>query len=121
MIAADGAAMQIDPNAGVLLIIRKPRTELSHCVSRIEQSANFWRLRNLSWLPRQGINVRGRVQRSGIERRFMLNATVIVVLILALIGAIPTWPHSRRWGLYPTGGIGLVLAVVVALLFVGAM
>ncbi len=51
----------------------------------------------------------------------MLGYTLIVVLILALIGAVPTWPHSRRWGYYPTGGIGLILLAVVILLFVGVI
>jgi len=46
---------------------------------------------------------------------------LIVLLILALIAAVPTWPHSRRWGYYPTGGIGLALIVVVILLFTGVM
>jgi FtsH-binding integral membrane protein len=53
--------------------------------------------------------------------KIMLGYTLIVVLILALIGAVPTWPHSRRWGYYPTGGIGLILLAVVILLFVGVI
>jgi len=36
-----------------------------------------------------------------------------------LLGAIPTWPHSRNWGYYPSGGLGLVLAIVVVLLVLG--
>ena len=40
---------------------------------------------------------------------------LFIVLILALLGSLPTWPHSRSWGYYPSGGIGLV--VVVLLLF----
>jgi hypothetical protein len=49
----------------------------------------------------------------------MLAAVLIVFLILALIGAVPTWPHSKSWGYYPTGGIGLILAIVLVLLVVG--
>jgi hypothetical protein len=49
----------------------------------------------------------------------MLGMILIVLLILVLIGAIPTWPHSRSWGYYPTGGLGLVLLIVVELLFMG--
>jgi len=49
----------------------------------------------------------------------MLGIFLILILILALIGAIPTWPHSKSWGYYPTGGIGLILAVIVVLLFAG--
>jgi hypothetical protein len=49
----------------------------------------------------------------------MLGLALIVVLVLILIGAVPTWPHSKTWGYYPTGGVGLILAVVVMLLFMG--
>jgi hypothetical protein len=44
---------------------------------------------------------------------------LLVVLILALLGVIPTWPHSRQWGYYPSGGIGLVLVIVLVLLLAG--
>jgi hypothetical protein len=49
----------------------------------------------------------------------MLGTILIVVLILMLIGALPTWPHSRSWGYYPTGGIGLLVVIVVVLLLLG--
>jgi hypothetical protein len=49
----------------------------------------------------------------------MLGTILIVVLILVLIGVLPTWPHSRNWGYYPTGGIGVVLLILVILLFLG--
>jgi hypothetical protein len=51
----------------------------------------------------------------------MLAILLIVLLILALIGTVPTWPHSRNWGYYPSGGIGLALLVVVVLLFMGTI
>jgi hypothetical protein len=41
---------------------------------------------------------------------------VIVILVLMLIGAFPSWPYSRGWGYYPSGGVGLILAIVVILL-----
>jgi hypothetical protein len=46
----------------------------------------------------------------------MLMTVLVVVVILALIGALPTWPHSRNWGYYPSGGLGLVVVVLVILL-----
>lgn len=49
----------------------------------------------------------------------MLGTILIVLLILMLIGALPSWPHSRNWGYAPTGGLGLVLTVVVVLLLLG--
>ena len=49
----------------------------------------------------------------------MLGTILIVILILALLGALPRWPHSRTWGYYPTGGLGLILLIVVVLLLMG--
>ncbi|MBI5764739.1 MAG: DUF3309 domain-containing protein [Planctomycetes bacterium] len=49
----------------------------------------------------------------------MLGTILIVVLILMLLGAAPSWPHSRNWGYGPSGGLGLVLLIVVILLFTG--
>jgi hypothetical protein len=49
----------------------------------------------------------------------MLGTILIVILILALLGAFPRWSHSRDWGYVPTGGIGLVLLVVVVLILLG--
>jgi hypothetical protein len=49
----------------------------------------------------------------------MLGTILIVILILALVGALPRWSHSREWGYAPTGGVGLILFVVVVLLLLG--
>jgi hypothetical protein len=49
----------------------------------------------------------------------MLGTILIVILILALIGALPRWSHSRNWGYYPSGGVGLVLLIIVILLILG--
>ncbi len=46
----------------------------------------------------------------------MLGTVLIVVLILMLVGALPRWGHSRNWGYYPSGGIGLVLLILLILL-----
>ena len=46
----------------------------------------------------------------------MLGTVLIVILVLALVGALPRWSHSREWGYAPTGGLGVVLFVVVVLL-----
>lgn len=45
-----------------------------------------------------------------------LGMILLIVLVLMLLGVIPTWPHSRQWGYYPSGGIGLVLLIIVILL-----
>lgn len=49
----------------------------------------------------------------------MLGTILLIILILILIGALPTWNHSRSWGYYPSGGIGLVLIIIVILLLMG--
>jgi hypothetical protein len=49
----------------------------------------------------------------------MLGTILIVVLILLLLGAIPSWPHSRNWGYGPSGGLGLVLIIIVVLVLLG--
>jgi len=49
----------------------------------------------------------------------MLGTVLIVVIILMLIGALPTWPHSKQWGYYPSGGLGLILLIVIILLVLG--
>jgi hypothetical protein len=49
----------------------------------------------------------------------MLGTILLIVLILLLVGAFPTWPHAASWGPYPAGGIGLVLLVVLILVLIG--
>ena len=51
----------------------------------------------------------------------MLGTILIVVLILMLFGALPTWPHSRQWGYYPSGGLGLIILILVILLLTGRL
>ena len=46
---------------------------------------------------------------------------LVIVLVLFLIGVLPTWPHSTNWGYYPSGGLGTVLIIVVVLLLVGRL
>ncbi|RCW70139.1 DUF3309 family protein [Pseudorhodoferax soli] len=48
-----------------------------------------------------------------------ISTILLIVLILLLIGALPSWPHSRNWGYVPSGGLGLVVLVVVILLLMG--
>ncbi|MBA3239416.1 MAG: DUF3309 domain-containing protein [Parachlamydiaceae bacterium] len=49
----------------------------------------------------------------------MLGTVLLIVLILLLLGALPTWPHSSSWGYAPSGGLGLILLIVVILLLLG--
>ncbi len=49
----------------------------------------------------------------------MLGTILLIVLVLFLIGALPSWPHSKSWGYYPSGGLGLVVIIVLVLLLMG--
>jgi hypothetical protein len=49
----------------------------------------------------------------------MLGTIVLVLLILMLLGALPTWPHSRSWGYAPSGGLGIVVIILLILLLTG--
>ncbi len=48
-----------------------------------------------------------------------LSTLLLIVLILILVGALPTWPHSKSWGYYPSGGAGLIVIVLIILLLTG--
>jgi hypothetical protein len=48
-----------------------------------------------------------------------LGTILVVILVLALVGVIPTWPHSSKWGYGPSGGVGLILIILVVLLVLG--
>jgi hypothetical protein len=50
-----------------------------------------------------------------------LGTILLIILVLMLVGAIPTWPHSRTWGYGPSGGLGLVLIIVIILLLLGRL
>jgi hypothetical protein len=63
--------------------------------------------------PRQGVQAKGEPD--------MLGTIVLVILILMLLGALPTWRYSSRWGYGPSGGLGLVLLILVVLLATGRM
>jgi hypothetical protein len=49
----------------------------------------------------------------------MLGTILLVILVLMLLGALPTWGHSRSWGYAPTGGIGVILIIVLTLVLLG--
>ena len=51
----------------------------------------------------------------------MISILLIVILVVLLLGAVPTWPHSRNWGYYPSGLLGIVLLVVIILLLTGRL
>jgi hypothetical protein len=48
-----------------------------------------------------------------------IGTNLLIVLILLLLGALPTWPHSRSWGYGPSGGLGLIVVIIIILLLMG--
>ena len=50
-----------------------------------------------------------------------LSTLFLIVIVLLLVGAIPTWPHSRDWGYYPSGGLGTVLLIILVLMLLGVI
>ena len=50
-----------------------------------------------------------------------LGTILLVIVVLMLVGAMPTWPHSRAWGYGPSGGLGFVLLIVIILLLMGRL
>lgn len=55
------------------------------------------------------------------ENALMLITILIIVLVIALIGGLPTWQHSRSWGYGPSGGIGLILLILLVLFLMGRL
>lgn len=55
------------------------------------------------------------------EAAMTLGTILIIILILLLIGALPSWGHSRSWGYFPSGGLGLVLVIVIILVLLGRL
>ena len=49
----------------------------------------------------------------------MLGTILLIVLILMLVGAFPAWPHSKNWGYYPSGGLGMLVAILLVLVLLG--
>ncbi len=50
-----------------------------------------------------------------------LGTILLIVLILVLVGALPTWPHSKNWGYFPSGGLGLVVLILLILVLLGRL
>jgi len=50
-----------------------------------------------------------------------IGTILLIVLILILVGALPTWPHSKNWGYYPSGGLGLVVLILLVLVLMGRL
>lgn len=50
-----------------------------------------------------------------------LGTILLILLILMLVGALPSWPHSRNWGYYPSGGLGLVLLILIILMLTNSI
>ncbi len=61
------------------------------------------------------------MRRGSSEAFFVLMLILTIFLIIALVGALPTWPHSKNWGYYPIGGVSLVILILLVLLLTGRL
>ena len=50
-----------------------------------------------------------------------IGTILLIILVLVLLGVLPTWPHSRGWGYYPTGGLGIIIIIIIVLLLLGRL
>ena len=55
------------------------------------------------------------------RKEILMGLILLIIVVLLLVGALPTWGHSRNWGYYPSGGLGLVVAIVLVLLLLGVL
>jgi hypothetical protein len=83
-----------------------------------QRATSFFFMERLS-CPRNFSTSGGVARRGGQERGTHVGTILIILLILLLVGALPTWPYSTGWGYYPGGGIGLILIIVLVLVLVG--
>lgn len=74
-----------------------------------KEAEEFFRACNYLTVGRKGFDTLRRTTN-------MLGTILLIVLILMLLGALPTWPHSRSWGYYPSGGLGMILLILIILI-----
>jgi Protein of unknown function (DUF3309) len=56
-----------------------------------------------------------------VENKMNLGTILLIILVIALLGAVPAWPYSTGWGYYPSGGLGLVVLIVLILVLLGKL
>ena len=61
----------------------------------------------------------GKTGRSTGQNKKIMGTIVLIIIILLLVGALPTWPYSSGWGYYPTGGLGLIFIILLVLVLLG--
>ena len=64
-------------------------------------------------------SIAAEVERFSLPGNINMLTILVVILLLMALGTLPTWPHSRSWGYYPSGGLGLVVIILVILLLLG--
>ena len=72
-------------------------------------------------IPCEGNHETGFLAMNAYWKGSHMNTVLLVILILLIVGALPTWPYSASWGYYPSGGLGLILLIVVILALLGRL
>lgn len=70
---------------------------------------------------RRGTGAEGPWSENERRDRMTIGTILLIILILVLVGALPTWPHSKNWGFYPSGGVGLVVLILLLLVLMGRL
>ena len=76
------------------------------------------------WASEPAIELTSGRDRGGakpVRHEVTMGLILLIIVILLLIGALPTWPYSSGWGYYPSGGLGLILLILVILLLLGRL
>ena len=68
-----------------------------------------------------GAAIFGRCRHPAQENHMSIGTIILIILVLALAGVLPAWPHSRSWGYGPSGGLGLIVLVLVVLIVMGRL
>jgi hypothetical protein len=69
--------------------------------------------------PQESADLEAEQSGSGLAAAEPMITILLIVLVLMMVGSAPAWPHSRNWGYYPSGGLGLILIVVLLFVFLG--
>jgi hypothetical protein len=70
---------------------------------------------------RTGVGIVRRIEPTNEEQTMSIGTILLIILILILIGALPSWPYSRAWGYYPSGIVGIIVVVLIVLLVMGRL
>jgi uncharacterized protein DUF3309 len=97
----------------------RPAFRCAPCGLRTQPPATGWPMELRQFRDVEPMIARRNAARGLEECAMTLGTILLIILILILIGALPTWPYSSGWGYYPSGGVGLIVLILIILLVMG--